>query len=291
MRLVRHAHREEAQQAARRPGHRQLRDREGARPAACGRQRRRRHRGRRGDRLPRARAAGCARRPRRRRGPRAGRPAHPPRRLHRADRPGGAHGHGARPAVHLLAVGLPHPRRARGRLGRAALPPCRVDQPAARCRHDGHPHLRRRARRLPVVAVRAVPRRRRRAGHDACVPAAAARIRQRARDLPRGRLRGDRLHPAGRYLEARAKARSGAALRCSPRWAPRTSPSLRDGVERRIPIEQLAVGDVFVVRPGEKIATDGVGGGGLVRRRQQPRDRRDGARRGVGSAMPWSGPP
>ena len=45
--------------------------------------------------------------------------------------------------------------------------------------------------------------------------------------------------------------------RCSS-WAPRTSRCSAAGAEVRIPIEQLAVGDLFVVRPGEKIATDGV---------------------------------
>ena len=61
----------------------------------------------------------------------------------------------------------------------------------------------------------------------------------------------------GRYLEARAKARSSEALRMLASMGAKDVAVVRDGVERRIPIEQLAVGDVFVVRPGEKIATDG----------------------------------
>ena len=61
----------------------------------------------------------------------------------------------------------------------------------------------------------------------------------------------------GRYLEARAKARSSEALRMLASLGAKDVAVLRDGVERRIPIDQLAVGDVFVVRPGEKIATDG----------------------------------
>ncbi len=61
----------------------------------------------------------------------------------------------------------------------------------------------------------------------------------------------------GRYLEARAKARSSEALRMLASLGAKDVAVVRDGVERRIPIEQLAVGDVFVVRPGEKIATDG----------------------------------
>jgi Cu+-exporting ATPase len=63
---------------------------------------------------------------------------------------------------------------------------------------------------------------------------------------------------AGRYLEARAKRRSGAALRALLELGARDVVVLRDGVEVPIPVEQLAVGDRFVVRPGEKVATDGV---------------------------------
>ena len=62
----------------------------------------------------------------------------------------------------------------------------------------------------------------------------------------------------GRYLEARAKRRSGAALRALLELGAKDVAVLRDGVEVRIPVEQLAVGDRFVVRPGEKIATDGI---------------------------------
>jgi P-type Cu+ transporter len=63
---------------------------------------------------------------------------------------------------------------------------------------------------------------------------------------------------AGRYFEARAKRRSGAALRALLELGAKDVAVLRNGVERRIPVEQLAVGDTFVVRPGEKVATDGV---------------------------------
>src|SRR4051812_25000205 len=62
----------------------------------------------------------------------------------------------------------------------------------------------------------------------------------------------------GRYFEARAKRRSGAALRALLALGAKDVAVLRDGVEVRLAIEQLAVGDRFVVRPGEKIATDGV---------------------------------
>ncbi len=63
---------------------------------------------------------------------------------------------------------------------------------------------------------------------------------------------------AGRYFEARAKRRSGAALRALLELGVKDVAVLRDGREERIPVDQLAAGDTFVVRPGEKIATDGV---------------------------------
>ncbi|MCK0173164.1 cation-translocating P-type ATPase [Mycolicibacterium sp. F2034L] len=63
---------------------------------------------------------------------------------------------------------------------------------------------------------------------------------------------------AGRYFEARAKRRSGAALRALLDMGAKDVAVLRDSHEVRIPVDQLAVGDEFVVRPGEKIATDGV---------------------------------
>ncbi|HEX7823934.1 MAG TPA: heavy metal translocating P-type ATPase, partial [Mycobacterium sp.] len=63
---------------------------------------------------------------------------------------------------------------------------------------------------------------------------------------------------AGRFFEARAKKQSGAALRALLDMGAKDVAVLRDGVETRIPVSDLAVGDVFVVRPGEKIATDGV---------------------------------
>ncbi|WP_027946599.1 heavy metal translocating P-type ATPase [Amycolatopsis taiwanensis] len=63
---------------------------------------------------------------------------------------------------------------------------------------------------------------------------------------------------AGRYFEARSKRRAGAALRALLELGAKEVAVLRGGREERIPIDQLAVGDKFVVRPGEKIATDGV---------------------------------
>jgi Cu+-exporting ATPase len=61
----------------------------------------------------------------------------------------------------------------------------------------------------------------------------------------------------GRYLEARAKRRAGSALRALMELGAKDVAVLRDGREQRIPVARLAIGDRFVVRPGEKIATDG----------------------------------
>ncbi|WP_108986715.1 heavy metal translocating P-type ATPase [Streptomyces coelicoflavus] len=61
----------------------------------------------------------------------------------------------------------------------------------------------------------------------------------------------------GRWLEARSKRRAGAALRALMELGAKDVAVLRDGREVRIPVSKLAVGDRFVVRPGEKIATDG----------------------------------
>ncbi|MDA2803489.1 heavy metal translocating P-type ATPase [Nocardiopsis suaedae] len=62
----------------------------------------------------------------------------------------------------------------------------------------------------------------------------------------------------GRYFEARSKRRAGAALRALMEMGAKDVAVLRGGAEVRVPVEELAVGDVFIVRPGEKIATDGV---------------------------------
>jgi P-type Cu+ transporter len=62
----------------------------------------------------------------------------------------------------------------------------------------------------------------------------------------------------GRWLETRARRRSGAALRALLELGAKEAYVVHDGVEVAVPVEQLAVGDLFVVRPGEKVATDGV---------------------------------
>ncbi|MFG2360829.1 heavy metal translocating P-type ATPase [Streptomyces mirabilis] len=61
----------------------------------------------------------------------------------------------------------------------------------------------------------------------------------------------------GRYLEARSKRQAGAALRALMELGAKDVAVLREGREVRIPVARMATGDRFVVRPGEKIATDG----------------------------------
>ena len=62
----------------------------------------------------------------------------------------------------------------------------------------------------------------------------------------------------GRFLEARARRSSGAAIRALLELGAKEARVLRNGAEVLIPVDQMMVGDMFVVRPGEKIATDGV---------------------------------
>ncbi len=67
---------------------------------------------------------------------------------------------------------------------------------------------------------------------------------------------------AGKYLEARAKGRTGAAIRKLLDLAPKTARVLRDGIEETVPVDQVAIGDMLLARPGERIATDGIVVGG-----------------------------
>ena len=62
----------------------------------------------------------------------------------------------------------------------------------------------------------------------------------------------------GRYLEARAKSRSSEAIRLLLELGAKEARVIRDGNEVLVPLEEVRVGDRFVVRPGEKIATDGI---------------------------------
>lgn len=70
----------------------------------------------------------------------------------------------------------------------------------------------------------------------------------------------------GKLLEARSKGKTTDALKGLMRLSPRTATVVRNGVETAVPVEQVAAGDVFVVRPGESIPVDGVviEGGGAV---------------------------
>ncbi|MEW2485055.1 heavy metal translocating P-type ATPase [Streptomyces sp. NPDC048411] len=61
----------------------------------------------------------------------------------------------------------------------------------------------------------------------------------------------------GRYLETKSKRKAGSALRALMHLGAKDVSVLRDGTEVRVPVARLTVGDHFVVRPGEKIATDG----------------------------------
>src|SRR5919108_544281 len=62
----------------------------------------------------------------------------------------------------------------------------------------------------------------------------------------------------GRHFEAGAKRRSGAAIKALLELGAKEANVLRDGVETAVPVKELRVGDLFIVRPGEKIATDGI---------------------------------
>ncbi|MEE8389250.1 MAG: copper ion binding protein, partial [Anaerolineae bacterium] len=65
-------------------------------------------------------------------------------------------------------------------------------------------------------------------------------------------------HLTGRYIEETAKGRASQAIRKLLELGAKTARVLRDGREVEVPIEQVQVGDVMVVRPGEKIPTDGI---------------------------------
>ena len=62
----------------------------------------------------------------------------------------------------------------------------------------------------------------------------------------------------GKYLEAKAKGRTSEAIKSLIKLRPKTARVVRDGQEQDVPVEQIAVGDVIVARPGERIAADGI---------------------------------
>ena len=87
----------------------------------------------------------------------------------------------------------------------------------------------------------------------------------------------------GKYLEARAKGRAGDAICNLIQLQPRTARALRDGAEQDVPVEAIAVGDVLLARPGERIAVDGVVMDGhsavdesMITGESVPRDKRPG---------------
>jgi Cu+-exporting ATPase len=65
------------------------------------------------------------------------------------------------------------------------------------------------------------------------------------------------IHLTGRFIEARARGRASAAIKKLLELGAKTARVIRDGSEIEVPIEQMTTGEVFIVRPGEKIATDG----------------------------------
>ena len=137
-------------------------------------------------------------------------------------------------------------------------------EPAPRRDDHGHARLDGRAGGVRLVGVGAAPRYGRRAGHGAPVHVRDLPRRRGGADLPGGRGGRHDVPAGGRYFEARSKRRAGAALRALLELGAKDVAVLRptasgaDGRELRIPIGRLAVGDRFVVRPGEKVATDGV---------------------------------
>ena len=113
-----------------------------------------------------------------------------------------------------------------------------------------------------------------------------------AQHLPRGRRRRHRCScwPGATSRRGPSAAPVRRCGRCSSS-APRTSPCSATGAETRIPVEQLAVGDRFVVRPGEKVATDGVVEEGTLGGRRVAGHRRVGAGRGRPGRRAWSARP
>ena len=82
----------------------------------------------------------------------------------------------------------------------------------------------------------------------------------------------------GRWMEAEAKKRTAAAITALVGLAPKTARVLRDGAEVDVPVEQVVVGDLVRVRPGEKMPVDGVVTDGRDRGRREHAHRREPAR-------------
>ncbi len=171
---------------------------------------------------------------------RVGCAAAPSRRRSRAERAGRSARDGDASPVRRLGVGRVRALDAGRPLGGLAVPSRRLPGGASPRGDDGHADLDRDARRLGLVDGRAARR-------------------ARCRHLLRGCRRDHDADPA-RALARVARhgdARARRSARCSSS-ARRTCTSCADGTEVLVPVAELAVGDRFVVRPGEKIATDGV---------------------------------
>ena len=204
---------EEAQPARRRHRHGELRDREGARRGDRGGVRPRPRRACRRDRVHRQRGD-----PGRSSGRGRDRlAAPPPAGLAGPHGPGGRHGDGAGAPVRLLAVGLAGPGHARRALGRLAVPPRRVDQPATPGDDDGHAHLRRDTGRIRLVALCAALRYRRRDRHAARVRADRPARRGIVVRLLRGRGGRDDVHPRRSLPRVPLEAAGGSGAPCSAR--------------------------------------------------------------------------
>ncbi len=132
---------------------------------------------------------------------------------------------------HQLAVAVADPGGAGRRLGRVAVPPRRVDQPAARHLDHGHADLAGHPGRARLVGLRAVLGHGRHAGHDPPVPVHHRTHRRRGQHLPGGRRRGDHVHPGRSLLRGALQATGG---RCAPGTA-RARRQGGGGAPRRVP--------------------------------------------------------
>ena len=203
---------------------------------------------------------------------------------------------GPRAAVRLLAVGGPRPRHARRGVGRLAVPPRGLGQPAARLPPRWTPSSRSGSR--PPTRGRCTRccsgRRRRRLGMRMSLrPDAVAPADRRA---PTSTSRSPRCVTvfllAGRYAEARAKRASGAAVRALldlGRQGRRRR--CATGSRRGCRSSALAVGDLFLARPGETRRHRRRRGRGQQRGRRVPADRRDACRSRSARARPSRAPP
>ena len=181
----------------------------------------------------------------------------------------------------------PWPRRSWS--GAGSLPPGGLDQPAARRRHHGHARLAGHARRVRLVALRAVLRHRRRGRDDAPLRVDHPADRRRGQHLPRGRRRGDHVHPRRPLLRGPVQAAGRRrAARAARARAPRTSRCCATVSRSRIPVEDLVVGDRLRRPARGEDRHRRRGRGGRLGGRRLDAHRRVGAGRGRASATPWS---